>query len=434
MKGTEKGIFQLPNGNYGYRVVINRKDLKVDTTYRQDENGNPFKTMASARDARDLKIAEFKKGNLPQKKEPTKQYKLKEVYALYLKKGTTSKAHATVRKQKSMWDNHISKKFGDRYINDITLNDLESYVSELYHYGDEYANRPYSYKYAEGFLKFFYMLFNFAYKENTLNTENYHKMFVDKPTRLKMPEQTPEDKAEHANVKVYSKYEIKQMAEVLKRGHFYIPFLLGYYCGLRISETFGLMIDDVDVIDNKITVNKQLLYQDGMWCLSEVKTLQAVRTIHIPQELSDILREHIFKYFETKTLLGDAYRDTEIVIDKTNRQHNRIQGGRFLLRKENGELLTTNSVKYWQRVIKDELGIDFLYHSLRKTCLTIMASLNTPLLELMEMAGHKKIDTTRAYYINKNEYKFDRLKKNLEELSFENAENPNKPIDVDYDV
>lgn len=431
MKGTEKGIFQLPNGNYGYRVVINRKDLKVDTTYRQDENGNPFKTMASARDARDLKIAEFKKGNLPQKKEPTKQYKLKEVYALYLKKGTTSKAHATVRKQKSMWDNHISKKFGDRYINDITLNDLESYVSELYHYGDEYANRPYSYKYAEGFLKFFYMLFNFAYKENTLNTENYHKMFVDKPTRLKMPEQTPEDKAEHANVKVYSKYEIKQMAEVLKRGHFYIPFLLGYYCGLRISETFGLMIDDVDVIDNKITVNKQLLYQDGMWCLSEVKTLQAVRTIHIPQELSDILREHIFKYFETKTLLGDAYRDTEIVIDKTNRQHNRIQGGRFLLRKENGELLTTNSVKYWQRVIKDELGIDFLYHSLRKTCLTIMASLNTPLLELMEMAGHKKIDTTRAYYINKNEYKFDRLKKNLEELSFEDAENPNKPIDVD---
>ena len=82
MKGTEKGIFQLPNGNYGYRVVINRKDLKVDTTYRQDENGNPFKTMASARDARDLKIAEFKKGNLPQKKEPTKQYKLKDVYAL----------------------------------------------------------------------------------------------------------------------------------------------------------------------------------------------------------------------------------------------------------------------------------------------------------------------------------------------------------------
>lgn len=60
-----------------------------------------------------------------------------------------------------------------------------------------------------------------------------------------------------------------------------------------------------------------------------------------------------------------------------------------------------------------------------------MASLNTPLLELMEMAGHKKIDTTRKYYINKNEYRFDRLKRNLEELSFENAENPNKPINVD---
>ena len=60
-----------------------------------------------------------------------------------------------------------------------------------------------------------------------------------------------------------------------------------------------------------------------------------------------------------------------------------------------------------------------------------MASLNTPILELMEMAGHKKIETTRAYYINKNEYKFDKLKKNLAELSFENAKNPNEPINVD---
>ena len=430
MKGTEKGIFQLPNGNYGYRVVINRKDLKVDTTYRQDENGNPFKTMASARDARDLKIAELKSGNAPKRKEITKRYKLKDIYELYLQKGATAKAHATVRKQKSMWENHISKKFGDKYIDELTLNDFESYLAELYHYGDEYANRPYSYKYVEGFLKFFYLLYGFAYKENAIGADNYHKMFVDKPTRLTMPKITPEDKDEYDDIKVYSKYEIKQMAEVLKRGHFYIPFLLGYYCGLRLSETFGLMIEDVDVIDNTITINKQLLYQDGIWCLCDVKTLQAIRKIHISQEFSDILREHIFKLLERQTV-NEGYRNYETVIDKTNRQHKKIQGGNFLLRKENGELLTTNSVKYWQRVIKEELGIDFLYHSLRKTCLTIMASLNTPILELMEMAGHKKIETTRAYYINKNEYKFDKLKKNLAELSFENAKNPNEPINVD---
>ena len=33
---NETGIFKLPNGNYGYRVVVNRKNLKIDTTYRQD--------------------------------------------------------------------------------------------------------------------------------------------------------------------------------------------------------------------------------------------------------------------------------------------------------------------------------------------------------------------------------------------------------------
>ncbi len=431
MKGTEAGIFQLPNGNYGYRVVINRKDLKVDTTYRQDENGNPFKTKAAARDARERKIVEFKNNKDKNvKTKPTKRYKLVDIYNLYLSKGATDKAHATIKKQKSMWENHISKKFGDHYIDEITTNDLEDYLKELYHYGDEYKNTPYSFKYVEGFLKFFYLLYNFAYKENALDTDIYHKMFVDKPTRLTMPKMTQEDKIEYDKVKVYSKYEIKQMAEVLKRGHFYIPFLLGYYCGLRISETFGLQIEDVDVIDNTITVNKQLLYQDGVWCLCEVKTLQAIRTIHISQEFSDILREYIFKLLERQTVV-EGYRNYEIVIDKTTRQHKKIQGGNFLLRKENGELLTTNSVKYWQRVIKDELDIDFQYHSLRKTCLTIMASLNTPLFELMEMAGHKKIETTKKYYINENEYMFEILKKNLKELSFKDAENPVKPINVD---
>lgn len=426
MKDT--GIFQLQNGNYGFRVVIKRKDLKIDTTYRQDENGNPFKTKASARDARERKIYELKNQSKEQK-EKTKKYKLKEIYNLYMENGSTSKAHATIKKQKSMWENHIKNNFGEKYVDEITLNELQNYLSLLYNYGDDYSNTPYSYKYVEGFLKFFYLLFGYSYKENAINTELYTKMFLDRSTRLSMPPITQEDFEEYENIKVYNKYEIKQMAEIMKRGHFYIPFLLGYYCGLRISEVFGLQIEDVDVIDNQITINKQLLYQDGIWCLCPVKTLKSSRTVFITKEFSDILREHIFKLLERQST-NQGYRNYETIVDKTKKEHKKIQGANFLLRKENGELLTSNSVKYWQRVIKDELNIDFKFHSLRKTFGTFMAE-KTPILELMNMMGHKKIETTMKYYINENQFANEKLKQNLKDLDFSNAENPIKIINVD---
>lgn len=425
----DTGIFQLPNGNYGFRIVIKRKDLKIDTTFRQDENGNPYKTKASARDARERKLYELK--NKPiNPEEKIKKYKLKDIYKLYIENGSSSKAYATVKKQESMWKNHIKDNFGEKYINEITLNDLQNYLSQLYNYGDDYSNTPYSYKYVEGFLKFFYLLFGYAYKENAINTDTYTKMFLDRSTRLTMPPITQEDYEEYEDLKIYSKYELKLMGEVLKRGHFYLPFLLGYNCGLRISECFGLQIEDIDVLDNKITVNKQLLYQDGIWCLCPVKTLKSSRTIYISQEFSDILREHIFQLLERQST-NPGYRNYEIIVDKTKKEHKKIQGANFLLRKDNGELLTNNSIKYWQRVIKEELNIEFKYHSLRKSVLTYLASENTPLYELMQFAGHKKIDTTLKYYIKENQFTNDKLKENLTKISFSNAENPNKPINPD---
>ncbi len=425
----DTGIFQLENGYYGFRVKINRKDLKIDTTYRQDENGNPYKTNASARDAREKKIVELKEKNNKQEI-IIKRYKLKEIYNLYLEKGSTDKAYSTLKKQRSMWENHIKNNFGEKFIEEITVNDLENYLSLLYNYGDDYNKTPYSYKYVEGFLKFFYLLFGFAYKENAIRTDIYTKMFLDKSTRLTMPKITQEDQKEYEDLKVYTKYEIKQMEKILKRGHFHLPFLLGYYCGLRISECFGLLMEDIDVVNNKINVNKQLLYQDGIWCLSPVKTLKSVRTIYISKEFSNILKKHIFDSLGREAN-NPGYRNYETIVDKTTREHKKIQGANFLLRKENGELLTNNSVKYWARIIKEELGIDFKYHSLRKTCLTYLAAENTPIYELMNFAGHKKIDTTMKYYVNEKLFNNDRLKANLIKLDFSQAEDPTKIINID---
>ena len=40
---------------------------------------------------------------------------------------------------------------------------------------------------------------------------------------------------------------------------FHLPLLIGYYTGLRISETFGLTWDDIDLENRTLTVNKAVL-------------------------------------------------------------------------------------------------------------------------------------------------------------------------------
>ena len=401
------GIRQLPNGNYEVRIQVKNKRLQVNTIKRLDDDGNPFTTKTAAAKYRDAYIEALTNNNESKEEKPVNDCTLGEIYAMYMKNGADEKAQSTIRKQESMWQNHIKMRFGDVLLSNITTNDLHNYLCELYAHGDEYNPQAnYSYKYVEGFLKFFYLLFGVAYSADMISTDKYTKMFIDRNTRLTMPKITQEDKEKYDDVDIFTPNEMRDLDNIFKRGNCYTAFLLGYYCGLRISETFALTWQDFSLLERQITVNKQLLYQDGVWCLCPVKTLTAVRKI----DLAPIVFEHLKRKFEEYTQIQNAivngellsYRNHEYVIDKTKRPYEKLQGVDFVNRKENGELLTPNSIKYWAKVIKQELLLDFKYHSLRKTFATNMANLNTPVLELMLALGHKKYDTTMQYYINEN--------------------------------
>ena len=40
---------------------------------------------------------------------------------------------------------------------------------------------------------------------------------------------------------------------------YYIPLMIGFYTGLRISETFALTWNDIDFEKKTLTVNKQMV-------------------------------------------------------------------------------------------------------------------------------------------------------------------------------
>lgn len=437
-KLNDIGIFEVPGG-YGFRIKKKIKGAPVDTTVRVDEKtGKPYPTKTAAIAARTAKLKEL---TTPQAT-PWKDTTLKAVYEAYNNSPQArSKAPATLRKQESLWRNHVSPRFGDKLISEITLSDLQNYLQELYTNGDEYNQHQtaYSYQYVQGVLRFFYLLFGEADRREYIDPLRYKRMFESRKTRLEMPQMTQIDAEKTKDIKVYSELDIRRINSILKGGNGYTAFMLGYHLGVRISECYALRWSDINWAEGTITINKQMHDEPGGgFSLYPVKTLQSVRTIDMGTDLQNYLYD-FYRQQEMREAAAEPgqWLNWETVMDKTDPNNIReIRGGDFINRTEKGKLCTVHSMKYWVREIaritdqQNEGKIEFNYHSLRKTHATQMANLNTPAIELMNRLGHKKYETTLKYYLNQNALSRDILKQNLDKITATYSPSKDKARDI----
>ena len=72
-KTTSAGVFQLPNGMWGFRYAFMLDGKQKDIRRNKDKNGNPFKTERAAIKAREAPLFKFKRNCFshpsPQRKE-----------------------------------------------------------------------------------------------------------------------------------------------------------------------------------------------------------------------------------------------------------------------------------------------------------------------------------------------------------------------------
>ena len=427
------GVTPNEDGSWSYRLKVKLPDGKMfDTRIKKDQDGKAF---LRARDAYEAKKAHAERLKNPPAEEPTgkKSPLLSEIYESYLATEGKDKAPATLRKQESMWRNHIEPIFGDREIDSINLVELQDFLYELY--------QTHAYKYTEGFLKFFYLLFGHADRMDAIDPEQYNKMFVNKNKRLHMPKKSQADEAEDKEPAViFDDSELRIIAKIFESedGNLETAFYLGLYAGLRISECFGLRWRDIDWATKTMRISRQMHYIDGELRLCPVKTVTSDRTIIIPKELYEQLEFQYSVEAHYRKQMGNAYRNTERVYDEVAKEW--LQGTDFVNRKKNGELLTVNSMKYWAKKITPALRAhaeqladikrmghpddfvavkykEFKYHYLRHTYASHCAAVNMSMHMLMSMMGHKKIDTTRKYYINTdNESLHERTRMLLNEM------------------
>ena len=234
---------------------------------------------------------------------------MQEVFEEYCEVGRKEKAYTTKRKQDSLWRNYILDRFGDRYVDEITVAEVNDYLAELY------SDYGLAYGYVEAFLKQFYLIFGQAYSRDYLDTDTYNKLCVLKNTKIKMPPMKSTDKKE---IEAFTKEEFVILDKYFRGKPVETAYMIGKYTGLRVSECYGLTWDKIDFEKGIIYVEQQMQRQDGLTKLLPLKTKNAKRKVYMCSTLYNYLLELRKKEDEYDILYKYQREQNEIFICDTN--------------------------------------------------------------------------------------------------------------------
>lgn len=397
---TKSGVYQLENGMWGFRYTVTYNGKRKDVKRQKDELGRILKTEKAALRARESAMLHDKMSRI--KKPVEKRMTFAEVYQEYCEMGRSGKAYATIKKQDSLWKNHLAEKFGNKFIDEISVAEVNDYLSQLY-----YTERR-AYKYVESFLKMFYLIFGQAYSRNYLDVDTYNKLCVMKEVRISMPKMKND---EDTDIVAYEREQVKALEEYFTGTNAETAYLLGCYCGLRINECYGLKWENVDLVHGTITIDRQMQYQEGLIKLVPLKTRNARRTVYMSEKLKsyfvELARQRVA---DAEQLKGQREQNQTFIEDLDGEKVSSLELVNSL---SNGKIQTVNSMKYHSRTIKTELGIDFKFHHLRHTYGTRLAELNTPTHILCNQMGHASGKVTERYYLAVSKSGIDILVRNL---------------------
>ena len=402
-KLNDTGVYRKKNGCWEYRFGIVVGGKTVFKKKCTDEYGNKLMTKSAAVAARDAAMVAVKQERTEKPK--VLRRKVKEVFGEYCSEGRKDRAYQTIRKQDSIWENHLRDRFGNRYVDDISSAEVVDYLSKLYY------DNGLAFKYVESFLKMFYLIFGQAYSRNYLDVDIYNKLCVNKNTKIHMPKLKTED---DTDIVAFSTEELERLDEYFKGTNAETAYLLGRYCGLRINEAFGLKWDHVDLDAGTVTIDRQMQYQDSLIKLVGPKTINSKRTIILCDALKEHLQQKKNQRDEDEKTFAAIREQKRRLIDDLNGE--KIYSTELVNCLPDGTIQTVNSFKYPSREIKSRLGINFKYHFLRHTFGTMMAEMNTPTHLLCNQMGHGNIHVTQRYYIAISKTGVDILKNNLNSL------------------
>lgn len=379
---------------------------------RQKKEKGGFKTKKEAEAALAKAISEYNHaGMIFEPSEITVSDFLDQWYELYCKPNLK---YNTQLGYLRIIEGHLKPKFGVYRIKALTSAILQEYANSLKMNG-------YSKSHMVGILSVLGAALDYA-------VEPLHYLLVNPMRYVKYPkvEKKPRERII---------LELDEWQKIINRfpagSRYYIPLMIGFYTGLRISETFALTWEDIDLKNRTLSVSKQVVKRNfgadvrkaiekygkkesrSSWYFTSTKTPASQRVVYFGDTLYQALKtekiaqmEHELKYSEFYTIhvlkkeIDEKGNDMFRIIPLQKCVNSSLPRVNLICIAENGEYTSTDSFKYCSRIIHKELLLAFDYHSLRHTHATLLIESGADIKDVQERLGHTNIQTTLQTYVH----------------------------------
>lgn len=260
------------------------------------------------------------------------------------------------------------KKFGAVILNQITKNDIQNYIFDLY---DEHN---YSQETMKGLFRIFNQVINDAVDEDYLEKNKFKKISIKHPNRKWKP------KEKQISQLIFNEFIEKASKEMAK--DVYACFYLLTF-GLRRGEAYGLKQNVITFLDNgltqlKINWSRTRDYPEGTY----VKSRDSNRIVVVDEKATKLLKEQIERARAIKALHNETLHMDDYIFISTN-------GKPFYISKLNEEI---NKVA--KRIDPD---LKLSPHMFRHTFATQANAAGVDSLQLMRYLGHADISMTGHY-------------------------------------
>lgn len=201
----------------------------------------------------------------------------------------------------------------------------------------------------------------------------------------------------------------------------YIPLILGYRCGLRLGEAYGVFIDDIDRKGHKLYVRRQIQFNEDTNELyfTDLKYCNPgeYRVIDLDGDTWRILMRHITRIEASRPVMKHKqYYVMNGIVTEINGKP--IQ---FLnVRLADGSYISPRTMQYVSRVIHGKeskfshVDPSWDFHMLRHTHASECIAAGMPPESVMKRLGHKRLDTTYRFYVHETEDQSEKAREVLE--------------------